>query len=351
VLSQVKLIAEPWDLGEGGYQVGNFPVGWAEWNDRYRDTVRSYWKGDSGTISDLAYRITGSSDLYAHSGRRPYASINFITAHDGFTLPDLVSYNEKHNEANGEDNRDGNNDNRSWNCGVEGPTDDPAIQALRARQKRNLLATLLLSQGVPMMYAGDAIGHSQMGNNNAYCQDNEISWLNWNLQPQDRDLLAFAQRIINLRKRHPTFRRRRFFQGRPIKGASVKDVLWLNPAGNEMSEDEWRDTSILCLGMFLSGQGLNETDERGRKVSDENFLVLLNAHHEDVEFTLPATRAGLCWNAWMDTSREDGLRPADTHDAGTAYPLQARSMVVLMQRRKTGKIEEPNKEEPNEEAL
>ena len=351
VLSQVKLIAEPWDLGEGGYQVGNFPVGWAEWNDRYRDTVRSYWKGDSGTISDLAYRITGSSDLYAHSGRRPYASINFITAHDGFTLPDLVSYNEKHNEANGEDNRDGNNDNRSWNCGVEGPTDDPAIQALRARQKRNLLATLLLSQGVPMMYAGDAIGHSQMGNNNAYCQDNEISWLNWNLQPQDRDLLAFAQRIINLRKRHPTFRRRRFFQGRPIKGASVKDVLWLNPAGNEMSEDEWRDTSILCLGMFLSGQGLNETDERGRKVSDENFLVLLNAHHEDVEFTLPATRAGLCWNAWMDTSREDGLRPADTHDAGTAYPLQARSMVVLMERRKTGKKEEPNKEEPNEEAL
>jgi glycogen operon protein len=351
VLSQVKLIAEPWDLGEGGYQVGNFPVGWAEWNDRYRDTVRSYWKGDSGTISDLAYRITGSSDLYAHSGRRPYASINFITAHDGFTLPDLVSYNEKHNEANGEDNRDGNNDNRSWNCGVEGPTDDPAIQALRARQKRNLLATLLLSQGVPMMYAGDAIGHSQMGNNNAYCQDNEISWLNWNLQPQDRDLLAFAQRIINLRKRHPTFRRRRFFQGRPIKGASVKDVLWLNPAGNEMSEDEWRDTSILCLGMFLSGQGLNETDERGRKVSDENFLVLLNAYHGDVGFTLPATRPGLCWNAWMDTFREDGLRPADTHDAGTAYPLQARSMVVLMERRKTGKKEEPNKEEPNEEAL
>ena len=346
ILSQVKLIAEPWDLGEGGYQVGNFPVGWAEWNDRYRDTVRSYWKGDSGTVGDLAYRITGSSDLYAHSGRRPYASINFITAHDGFTLSDLVSYNEKHNEANGEDNRDGNNDNRSWNCGVEGPTDDPNIQALRARQKRNLLATLLLSQGVPMMYAGDAIGHSQMGNNNAYCQDNEISWLNWNLQPQDRDLLAFVQRIINLRKRHPTFRRRRFFQGRPIKGANVKDVLWLNPAGNEISEDEWRDASTLCLGMFLSGQGLNETDDRGRKVSDENFLVLLNAHHEDVGFTLPATRLGLCWNAWMDTSREDGLRPADCHDGETAYPLQARSMVVLMERRKTGK-----KEESNEEAL
>ena len=283
VLSQVKLIAEPWDLGEGGYQVGNFPVGWAEWNDRYRDTVRAYWKGDGGVVGDLAYRITGSSDLYAHSGRRPYASVNFVTAHDGFPLQDLVSYNEKHNEANGENNRDGNNNNLSWNCGVEGPTDDTNIQALRAKQKRNLLATLLLSQGVPMIYAGDAIGHTQMGNNNAYCQDNPISWLNWDLQPQDRDLLAFVQRMINLRKRHPVFRRKRFFQGRPIKGANVKDVLWLNPAGHEMSEDEWRDPSVRCLGMFLSGQGLDETDERGRKVGDENFLVLLNAHHEDVD--------------------------------------------------------------------
>ena len=210
VLSQVKLIAEPWDLGEGGYQVGNFPVGWAEWNDRYRDTVRSFWKGDGGVFGDLAYRITGSSDLYAHSGRRPYASVNFVTAHDGFTLQDLVSYNDKHNQANGENNRDGNNDNRSWNCGVEGPTGDPGIQALRAKQKRNLLATLLLSQGVPMMSGGDEIGHTQMGNNNAYCQDNETSWLNWNLQPQDRELLTFVQRMINLRKRHPVFRRRRF---------------------------------------------------------------------------------------------------------------------------------------------
>jgi glycogen operon protein len=340
VLSQVKLIAEPWDLGEGGYQVGNFPVGWAEWNDRYRDTVRSYWKGDGG-VGDLAYRLTGSSDLYAHSGRRPYASVNFITAHDGFTLQDLVSYNEKHNEANGEENRDGNNNNRSWNCGAEGPTDDPNIQALRAKQKRNMLATLLLSQGVPMIYAGDAIGHTQMGNNNAYCQDNETSWIRWNLQPQDRDLLAFAQRIIGLRKRHPVFRRKRFFQGRPIKGATVKDVLWLNPTANEMTEEQWRDPSVSCLGMFLSGQGLDETDERGRRLGDENFLLLLNAHHEDVGFILPTFSPGTRWVAWMDTSRENGLRSGDTHAGGSAYQLQARSMVILLERR-NGKKEESN---------
>ncbi|MFY9908580.1 MAG: glycogen debranching protein GlgX [Candidatus Sulfotelmatobacter sp.] len=341
VLSQVKLIAEPWDLGEGGYQVGNFPVGWAEWNDRYRDTVRSYWKGDEGMVGDLAYRLTGSSDLYAHSGRRPYASVNFVTAHDGFTLQDLVSYNEKHNEANGENNRDGNNDNRSWNCGAEGPTEDPNILALRARQKRNMLATLLLSQGVPMIYAGDAIGHTQNGNNNAYCQDNEISWIRWSLQPQDRDFLSFVQRMINLRKRHPIFRRRHFFQGRPIIGANVKDVLWLNPGGNEMSEEQWRDASTRCLGMFLAGQGLDETDVRGRKLADENFLILLNAHYEDVPFALPAFHPGTRWVAWMDTSQENGLRNADTHDAGTAYPLQARSMAVLLERR-NGKKEEPN---------
>jgi glycogen operon protein len=350
VLSQVKLIAEPWDLGEGGYQVGNFPVGWAEWNDRYRDTVRKYWKGDGGVVGDLAYRLTGSSDLYAHSGRRPYASVNFVTAHDGFTLQDLVSYNEKHNEANGENNRDGNNDNRSWNCGAEGPTDDANIQALRARQKRNFMATLLLSQGVPMIYAGDAIGHTQMGNNNAYCQDNQISWLSWVLQPEDRNLLAFVQRMINLRKRHPVFRRRRFFQGRPIKGANVKDVLWLNPKGSEMSEDEWRDASVRCLGMFLAGQGLEETDERGRKVGDENFLVLLNAHHEDVAFTLPAFHPGFRWGAWMDTSRDDGLHPADTYDSSAVYPLRARSLAVLMERRGNGSNgkKEEMKEESNE---
>jgi isoamylase len=341
VLSQVKLIAEPWDLGEGGYQVGNFPVGWAEWNDRYRDTIRSYWKGDAGMVGDLAYRLTGSSDLYAHSGRRPYASVNFVTAHDGFTLQDLVSYNEKHNEANGENNRDGNNDNRSWNCGVEGPTDDPSILALRAKQKRNMLATLLLSQGVPMIYAGDAIGHTQMGNNNAYCQDNEISWIRWDLRPQDSDFLSFAQRMVNLRKRHPIFRRRRFFQGRPIKGANVKDVLWLNPSGSEMSEEQWRDTSTCCLGMFLAGQGLDETDEHGRKLGDENFLILLNGYHEDVAFELPSFSPGTFWVAWMDTSRENGMRNADPHDGGTPYTLQARSMAVLLERR-NGKKEETN---------
>jgi glycogen operon protein len=341
VLSQVKLIAEPWDLGEGGYQVGNFPVGWAEWNDRYRNTVRSYWKGDEGLAADLAYRLTGSSDLYGHSGRRPYASVNFVTAHDGFTLQDLVSYNEKHNEANGENNRDGNNDNRSWNCGVEGPTDDPNIKALRAKQKRNLIATLFLSQGVPMMYAGDAIGHTQKGNNNAYCQDNDISWINWTVQPQDRDLLAFVQRMINLRKRHPVFRRRRFFQGRPIKGANVKDVVWLSPSGSEMSEGQWRDPGVRCLGMFLAGQGLDETDERGRKLGDENFLLLFNAYHEDVAFVLPSLHPGTRWAAWMDTSREDGLRTAGTHESGAPYPLQARSLVVLMERR-NGKKEDLN---------
>ena len=343
VLSQVKLIAEPWDLGEGGYQVGNFPVGWAEWNDRYRDTVRSYWKGDSGTVGDLAYRMTGSSDLYAHSGRRPYASVNFITAHDGFALQDLVSYNEKHNEANGEGNRDGNNDNRSWNCGVEGATDDPNIQALRAKQKRNLLATLLLSQGVPMMYAGDSVGQTQSGNNNAYCQDNEISWLNWNLQPQDRDLLTFIQRMLNLRKRHPIFRRRHFFQGRPIKGANVKDVLWLNPGGKEMTEDEWRDPAVRCVGMFLSGQGLDETDERGRRLSDENFLLLLNAHHEDVGFTLPSTCPCTRWSAWMDTSRDGGLRAGDAYDAGAAL-----SSASAFAGRFNGAPPENKKEEVNE---
>ncbi len=337
VLSQVKLIAEPWDVGEGGYQVGNFPVGWAEWNDRYRDTVRSFWKGDVGVAGDLAYRLTGSSDLYAHSGRRPYASVNFVTAHDGFTLQDLVSYNEKHNDANGEGNRDGNNNNRSWNCGVEGPTDDPDILALRAKQKRNLLATLLISQGVPMLYQGDALGRTQLGNNNAYCQDNSISWLNWELKPEDRDLHAFVQRIINLRKRHPIFRRRRFFQGRPIKGASVKDILWLTPAGQEISEEDWRDPSVRCLGMFLSGQGLDETEERGRPVSDENFLVLMNADHSDLEFALPAFEVGTSWTAWIDTSHDSGLRPAGTYEAGSSYPLQARSLVVLMERKRNGK--------------
>ncbi len=327
VLSQVKLIAEPWDLGEGGYQVGNFPVGWAEWNDRYRDAVRRYWKGDGGLIGELAYRITGSSDLYGHSGRRPYASINFVTAHDGFTMQDLVSYNEKHNEANGEGNRDGNNNNQSWNCGAEGPTDDPAIKALRAKQKRNFMATLLLSQGIPMILAADVVGHSQLGNNNAYCQDNDISWLNWDLKPEDRVFLEFISRLIHLRKHHPVFRRKRFFQGRPIKGSGIQDLLWLNPSGKEMSDEEW-STSSHRLGMFLSGHGLNEYDARGQKLVDSNFILLLNSYHEDTDFTLPALGRTLEWTVIVDTART-GKLPKEPYRGGTAYPLMARSLVVL----------------------
>ena len=334
VLSQVKLIAEPWDLGEGGYQVGKFPVGWAEWNDRYRDVVRSYWKGDGGQIGELAYRITGSSDLYARSGRRPYASINFVTAHDGFTLQDLVSYNQKHNEANGEENRDGTDNNRSWNCGVEGPTDDPAILALRARQKRNFLATLLLSQGVPMLLGGDALGHTQQGNNNAYCQDNEISWINWEDPNVDKELIAFVRKVIALRKYHPVFRRRHFFQGRAIKGAGVKDILWLRPDGSEMTDEEWNQEHARTLGMFLSGSAVDEMDERGQLLTDENFLLLMNAHHEEVPFTLPSAASGMLWVSVLDTHCATGGGPDRPFEAAGTYPLQARSMAVLVERQR-----------------
>ena len=326
VLSQTKLIAEPWDLGEGGYQVGKFPVGWAEWNDRYRDALRSYWKGDGGLIGELAYRITGSSDLYEQSGRRPYASINFVTAHDGFTLRDLVSYNEKHNEANGEDNRDGTNDNRSWNCGVEGSTDDPAINDLRLRQSRNVLASLLLSQGVPMLLAGDEIGHTQNGNNNTYCQDNEISWLDWAIAPQYRELLAFAQRMITLRKSHPLFHRRNFFHGRPIKGA--KDVLWLTSEGHEMSDEEWKESSARCLGMLLAGEAVFEVGERGESITDQNFLLLMNAHHEPLDFKLPIMDSSGSWRVLVDTTWKD---PCCVSESGTVYPLQPRSLALLIQ--------------------
>jgi glycogen operon protein len=332
ILSQVKLIAEPWDLGEGGYQVGKFPVGWAEWNDRYRDAVRSYWKGDGGLMGELAYRITGSSDLYARSGRRPYASVNFVTAHDGFTLQDLVSYNQKHNEANGEENRDGTDNNRSWNCGAEGPSDDPEVKALRAQQKRNFLATLFLSQGVPMMLAGDAIGHTQQGNNNAYCQDNEISWIDWSPEAVDRGLLSFAQKIITLRTSHPVFHRRNFFQGRSIKGAGVKDILWLRPDGKEMTDDEWNQPSTKTLGVFLSGEGLDEVDERGQPLHDNNFLMLMNAHFEEMPFQLPTVASGMCWAAVVDTSCQTASQPAVLYEAASTYPLKARSMVVLIER-------------------
>jgi isoamylase len=332
ILSQVKLIAEPWDLGEGGYQVGKFPVGWAEWNDRYRDAVRSYWKGDGGVIGELAYRITGSSDLYARSGRRPYASINFVTAHDGFTLDDLVSYNSKHNEANGEDNRDGTDNNRSWNCGAEGPTEDAQINSLRARQKRNFLATLLLSQGVPMILAGDAIGHTQRGNNNAYCQDNELSWIDWEIKPNDKDLLAFAQLMITLRRNHPVFRRRNFFQGRAIKGAGVKDILWLRPDGKEMTDEEWAQNCARCLGLFLSGDAVDEVDERGQPVRDESFLVLMNAHYEAIPFTLPTLPGGAIWVGLVDTSCEPSGSPASSLASAGTFSIEARSLAVLVVR-------------------
>jgi isoamylase len=331
VLSQVKLIAEPWDLGEGGYQVGKFPVGWAEWNDRYRNAVRSYWKGDGGQIGELAYRVTGSSDLYARSGRRPYASINFFTAHDGFTLQDLVSYNNKHNEANGEDNRDGNDNTRSWNCGVEGPTDDPEINRLRGQQKRNFAATLLLSQGVPMIRSGDEVGHSQQGNNNAYCQDNEISWIQWQDGAVDHELFEFFQKVIKLRREHPVFHRRNFFQGRSIKGEDVKDIQWLMPDGNEMSEEQWGHESTQTMGIVLFGNGLEENDERGRPVADNTFIILLNAFYERVQFLLPHVTDGMNWIAVSDTSRQTSRDASAIHEGATQYPLQGRSLAILQE--------------------
>ena len=328
VLSQVKLIAEPWDLGMGGYQVGNFPPGWAEWNDRYRDTMRAYWKGDGGLIGEFAQRFTGSSDLYEPSGRTPNASVNFITAHDGFTLHDLVSYNDKHNEANLEDNRDGTDNNLSWNCGAEGPTDDEAINALRARQKRNLLATLLLSQGVPMLVAGDEMGRTQGGNNNAYCQDNAISWLDW--EHTDAELVAFVRRLIGLRRSHPVFHRRHFFQGQSIHGADIKDIHWLKPDGTDMSDHEWGHEFARCLGVYLSGEALTERDRRGHPLRDDNFLVLFNAHHDTLAFQLPAARPAGRWQVLLDTAHEQGL-VVDGYYAGyDSYPLTGRSLALLI---------------------
>jgi len=335
VLSQVKLIAEPWDLGEGGYQVGNFPNGWAEWNDKYRDTMRAYWKGDGGLIGEFARRLTGSSDLYGRSGRRPHASINYVTAHDGFTLHDLVSHNEKHNEANLDGNHDGHDNNLSWNCGTEGPSDDPEVRALRLRQKRNLLATLLLSQGVPMLTAGDELGRTQLGNNNAYCQDNELSWLDWTLDDDGRKLMRFVQRVIGLRRTHPVFRRRDFFQGRPLRGREIKDIVWLKPDGAEMTDEEWSEHHARSLGVYLAGEALTETDARGRPLRDENFLVLFNAHHEAVPFRLPGY--GGRWLALLDTSFQDGLAPDGSFDAGAGYALQGRSLVLLLHAREAVK--------------
>jgi glycogen operon protein len=328
VLNRVKLIAEPWDVGHGGYQVGNFPTGWAEWNDRYRNGMRAYWKGDGGAIGEFARRLTGSSDLYGRSGKRPHASINFITAHDGFTLHDLVSYNEKHNEANGEDNRDGHNENLSWNCGAEGATDDPAVRALREQQKRNFLATLLLSQGVPMLLAGDELGHTQNGNNNAYCQDNELSWIDWTPTPERERLLDFVRVMILMRRSHRVFRRRDFFQGRPLHGSGVKDIQWLKADGGEMSDDEWEHEHARCLGVYLAGGALGETDRFGRALKDDDFLVLFNAHHEPIQFSVPRLGDGP-WHTVFDTSRDALGAPAKRFGPRQAYPLAARSLALL----------------------
>lgn len=335
VLSQVKLIAEPWDLGDGGYQVGNFPILWAEWNAEYRDTVRRFWKGEGGLVGGLALRLTGSSDLYERTGRRPYASINFVTAHDGFTLRDLVSYNGKHNDANGEENRDGVENNLSWNCGVEGPTSKSEVLELRARQQRNLLATLLLSQGVPMLQAGDESGRTQRGNNNAYCQDNDLSWLDWKLDTPRRDLLEFTRWAIQLFHQHPVLRRRKFFQGRKIRGSEVKDLSWFRPDGKEMNDEDWNNWHARCLGLRLAGNAIEEVDSQGNSIRDDTLLMLLNAHHESIPFVLPAHRAGVQWEVRLDTTQPTG-KPRRTRliRGGQSYDLDARSLALLRLRAK-----------------
>ena len=304
-LADVKLIAEPWDVGEGGYQVGNFPVVWAEWNGKYRDTVRRFWKGDEGTLSDFAYRLTGSSDLYQSDGRKPYASINFITAHDGFTLCDLVSYDKKHNEANGDDNKDGADNNDSWNMGFEGPTDDAAINELRERQTRNFLTTLILSQGVPMLCGGDEVARSQRGNNNGYCQDDELTWYDWNLDAPRKRLLEFTAKLIALRVKHPNLHRRKFFQDRTIKGSVQRDIVWYNTDGQELPDEQWSATGNKTLGLMLNGKTLGVTDEEGRAVTDDSFLVLVNAYHEGVNFKLPDTPDHRDWIQLIDTQHID----------------------------------------------
>ncbi|HEX5405749.1 MAG TPA: glycogen debranching protein GlgX [Pseudonocardiaceae bacterium] len=332
VVSQVKLIAEPWDVGPGGYQVGNFPPLWTEWNGKYRDTVRDFWRGEPATLGEFASRITGSSDLYQHDGRRPFASINFVTAHDGFTLNDLVSYNEKHNDANGEGGRDGSDDNRSWNCGVEGATDDPQILELRARQRRNMLASLLLSQGVPMLLHGDEIGRTQSGNNNAYCQDSELSWVDWSLAGENEPLIDFVASLTAFRKEHPVFRRRRFFAGKPIgRGEELGDIAWFTPAGEEMKEQNWDDGFGKAIAVFLNGEAITDLDQRGEPVVDDSFLMAFNAHYENIEFTLPGNGYGAEWTVVVDTATGEVVAEPgkDTVMAGGALTVTARSLVVL----------------------
>lgn len=330
IISQVKLIAEPWDIGDGGYQVGNFPVLWAEWNGKYRDTVRRFWRGDESQVAELAYRLSGSSDLYQHNGRRPYASINFITAHDGFTLNDLVSYNEKHNEANGENNQDGDNHNNSWNCGVEGPTGDPEIVTLRERQKRNFLATLFLSQGVPMLLAGDEAGRSQRGNNNAYCQDNELSWFNWDWSEDQQQLFEFTRRVIEIRRKSLIFHRRKFFQGQRIRGKDIRDIRWLNPDGQDMTEQEWDTHFVRCLGMLLNGKVMDEYNEQGEPIRDGVFLLLINGHWESIPFKLPGTKDEPTWHCVIDTAQPE-LEAIGNSPCGAVLELAPRSLVLLLQ--------------------
>lgn len=332
VISQVKLIAEPWDIGEGGYQVGKFPPGWAEWNGKYRDCIRDYWRGEESMLGEFANRLTGSPDLYMDDWRRPTASINFITAHDGFTLNDLVSYNEKHNVANGEDNNDGSDDNRSWNCGWEGPTDDKEINALRSRQKRNFLTTLFLSQGAPMLVAGDEFGRSQQGNNNAYCQDNEISWINW--VNMDEGLLEFTRKLIHFRKEHPVFCRRRWFQGQPIKGENVTDIEWYLPEGIEMKERHWEESFAKSLAVFLAGKGLRSKGLKGEEIVDDNFYIIFNAHHDKVEYRLPEKLPEGEWLKALDTfdgSFDDVDLRRDRYRAGDVVVAEGRSVVALRQ--------------------
>ncbi|KUI05503.1 glycogen debranching enzyme [Mycolicibacterium acapulense] len=328
-VSQVKLIAEPWDVGPGGYQVGNFPPQWTEWNGKYRDTVRDYWRGEPATLDELAYRLTGSADLYEQTGRRPVASINFVIAHDGFTLRDLVSYNEKHNEANGEDNNDGESHNRSWNCGVEGPTDDPEINALRSRQQRNFLTTLLLSQGVPMIAHGDELGRTQQGNNNVYCQDNELSWIDWS--DPDTDLMEFTQKVSALRAAHPVFRRRRFFSGRPVRqrgGEGLPDIAWFAPDGSEMSDEDWETGYAKSIAVYLNGNGIPDRDVRGQRIVDDSFVLCFNAHYEPLDFVMPEKKFGDSWIAVIDTAADDGDEPTPV-DAGQKVQVAARSVLVL----------------------
>ena len=346
VISQAKLIAEPWDVGPGGYQVGNFPPLWTEWNGKYRDTVRDFWRGEPGTLGEFAARLTGSSDLYQDDGRRPFASINFVTCHDGFTLADLVSYNDKHNGANGEDNNDGESHNRSWNCGVEGPTDDAAVLELRARQQRNMIATMLISQGVPMLLHGDELGRTQHGNNNVYCQDGEIAWVDWSLAGKNAQLIGFTAGMVALRHAHPVFRRRRFFAGRPIaprrrsdQAAALPDIAWFTPSGHEMTEQDWGSGFGKCVTVFLNGDAIFDVDARGERVTDDSFVIVLNAHYEDIDVALPGCEYGSAWAVVVDTeaatvttlASAPGMAATEPETVGAAstHRVAARSVMVF----------------------